>query len=186
MKSDQGDNYLSNYSDTDIAYMQSLSAAVVQRSPKYLLLMVSLMVVVVMTAIAWMGWAEIDVVVRGSGKVIPARQVQKIQSLEGGIVSEILVREGDQVEVRQPLMKISDIAFSGSYEENRLLYFELKAKSIRLRAEAYAEEFVKNDEVAKASPELLKSEESLFDSNRQQLKETLVFMKNKLANNKAA
>lgn len=173
MKSDQEDSHLSNYSDTDVAYMQSLSAAVVQRSPKYLLMMIGLTAAVVMAAIVWMGWAEIDVVVRGSGKVIPARQVQTIQSLEGGIISEILVKEGDQVVIRQPLMKISDIAFAGSYEENRLLYFELKAKSLRLRAEAYAEEFITNDEVAETYPELIKSEESLFDSNRQQLKETL-------------
>lgn len=173
MKSENHDNTHSNYSDTDIAYMQSLSAAVVQRSPKYLLTMIAITAVVVLVALIWMGWAEIDVVVRGSGKVIPARQVQLIQSLEGGIVSEILVREGDLVESNQPLVKISDVAFSGSFEENRLMYYQLRAKSARLKAEAYGLEFEHDKEVAKAAPELLKSEKSLFESNRQQLRKTL-------------
>lgn len=173
MKSEHHDSTTSKYSDSDIAYMQSLSAAVVQRSPKHLLMMVLIIAGVVFVSLFWMAWAEIDVVVRGDGKVIPARQIQLIQSLEGGIISEILVREGDLVESNQPLVKISDVAFSGSFEENRLMYFELKAKSARLKAEAYNENFEHDQELAKAAPELLKSEESLFDSNRQQLRETL-------------
>jgi len=173
MKSEHNDSSTTKYSDSDIAYMQSLSAAVVQRSPKHLLMMVSIIAVVVFVALIWMAWAEIDVVVRGDGKVIPARQVQIIQSLEGGIISEILVKEGDLVESNQPLVKISDVAFSGSFEENRLMYSELKAKSVRLKAEAYNKKFERDEELAKIAPELLKSEESLFETNRQQLRETL-------------
>jgi len=161
------------YSDSDIAYMQSLSAAVVQRSPKYLVMTVSIIAVFVLVALLWMGWAEIDVVVRGSGKVIPARQVQLIQSLEGGIITEILVREGDQVESNQPVIKISDIAFSSSFEENRLMYYELLSKSARLKAEANGDDFERNEKVTALFPELLESEESLFISNRRQLNETL-------------
>jgi len=161
------------YSDSDIAYMQSLSAAVVQRSPKYLVMTVSIIAVFVLVALLWMGWAEIDVVVRGSGKVIPARQVQLIQSLEGGIITEILVREGDQVESNQPVIKISDIAFSSSFEENRLMYYELLSKSARLKAEANGDDFERNEKVTALFPELLESEESLFMSNRRQLNETL-------------
>ncbi len=173
MKYEYHDTSTSEYSDLDVAYMQSLSAAVVQRSPKYLLSMVLIVLLVVLAAISWMGWAEIDVVVRGSGKVIPARQVQLIQSLEGGIVSEILVHEGDDVEIGQALIKISDIAFSSSYEENRLLYNELLAKSIRLNAEANNTEFKRDQKFTDMFPVLLGLEESLFQSNRLQLGETL-------------
>lgn len=173
MKSENHNNSIPTYSDIDIAYMQSLSAAVVQRSPKHLLMIVSIIALLVFVALLWMAWAEIDVVVRGNGKVIPARQVQLMQSLEGGIVSEILVREGDLVESNQPLIKISDVAFSSSFEENRLSYYELRAKSARLKAEAYGGEFEGDEEVAGMFPELLKAENSLFESNRQQLRETL-------------
>ena len=177
---------VARYSDSDIAYMQSLSAAVVQRSPRYLVLTVSIIALFVLVALAWMSWAEIDVVVRGSGKVIPARQVQVLQSLEGGIVSEILVREGDQVEFSQPLIKISDVAFSSSFEENRLLYYELLAKSARLKAEAHGVEFEHNDKVADVFPELLQSEKSLFESNRSQLSETLSIYEEQITQQQSA
>lgn len=174
------------YSDLDVAYMQSLSAAVVQRSPKYLVVTIAIIAVFVVIALVWMGWADIDVVVRGSGKVIPARHVQVIQSLEGGIVSEILVREGDQVESNQPVIKISDIAFSSSFEENRLRYYELLAKSARLKPEAHGGEFESNEKVAAVFPEVLESEKSLFESNRNQLKETLGIYEEQISQQQSA
>lgn len=186
MKSEHHDTSSHHYSDTDIAYMQSLSAAVVQRSPRYLMMMIAMLLLVVFVALVWMGWAEIDVVVRGNGKVVPARQVQLIQSLEGGIVSEILVREGDQVEINQPLIKISDVAFSSSYEENRLSYYELRAKSARLKAEAYGEEFVIDEELLKVSPELLEAEKSFHESNTQQLGKTLSIYEEQVSQQQSA
>ena len=185
MKSELTEEKPTKYSDRDVAYMQSLSAAVVERSPKHMLMVVSLIAAVVLVALLWMGWAEIDVVVRGTGKVIPARQVQKIQSLEGGIITEILVHEGDLVEISQPLLKISDVAFTSSFEENRLSYYELRAKSARLKAEAYTEEFVRDAEVEAASPALLLSEEGLFESIDNSYVKLLVSMKSRLVNRKA-
>ena len=186
MNSDYHYSTSSKHSDSDIAYMESLSAAVVQRSPKYLLMIISIISVVVFVAILWMAWAEIDVVVRGSGKVIPARQVQIIQSLEGGIISEILVHEGDLVDINQSLVKISDVAFSSSFEENRLKYYELKAKSARLKAEAHEKEFVRDEDVYAVLPELLKAERSLFESNRQQLQQSFSIYKEQVSQQQSA
>ena len=95
----------STFSDSDLAYMRSLSGAVVQRTPRFMIIMLMLLAFVFISMLGWMGIAEIDVVVRGNGKVIPSRQLQVIQSLEGGVVSEILVKEGDLVEITQPLIK---------------------------------------------------------------------------------
>ncbi|PCH60891.1 MAG: hemolysin secretion protein D [Gammaproteobacteria bacterium] len=159
--------------DQDIAYMRSLSAAVIQRSPRYLMMIVLLIVVLVGLVIAWMNWAQIDVVIRGNGKVVPAGQVQLVQSLEGGVVTAILVREGALVIAGQPLIKISDIAFSGSFEENRLIYYELKARSARLQAEATGLEFVRDEGLDQTEVHFLDSEQSLFESNRQQLDKTV-------------
>jgi adhesin transport system membrane fusion protein len=96
----------------DMQYMRSLSAAAVHRTPRYLIAVVMIIALFVIAAILWMNWAKIDVVIRGTGKVSPASQVQNIQSLEGGIVEEILVKEGQAVVVGQSLIKISDVAFS--------------------------------------------------------------------------
>lgn len=159
--------------DDDLAYMRSLAAAVEQRTPRYMATVVGILALALLALVLWMGWAEIDEVVRGGGKVIPSRQVQVIQSLEGGVVSEILVREGDLVDLGQPLMKISDIAFASSYGENRLHYLELRAKIARLTAEAEGAEWVGDPEVSAEAPALMYAERSLFESNREQLAETL-------------
>ncbi len=170
----------------DLAYMRSLSAAVAQRTPRYMIMVVAITTAFFAAAIGWMAWAEIDVVIRGSGKVSPASQVQNIQSLEGGIISEILVTEGQVVRMGQSLIKISDIAFSSSFEENRLRYLEMLARSSRLNAEAFDEPFVSNSEVLTTSPDLIRSEKSMLDSNRQQLKETLSIFEEKTSQQQSA
>ena len=169
--------------DADLAYMRSLAAAVVQRSPRYMVIILLVISLSVVSAIIWMSFAEIDIVVRGNGKVIPSSQLQIIQSLEGGVISEILVREGDIVKNNQPLIKISDIAFASSYEENQLHYLELRAKIARLTAEANATPFEEDKEVAKQDPLLMRSEKSLYESNKQQLEETLQILKEQMNQN---
>ena len=77
------------HDDADLAYMRSLSAAVVQRSPRHLMTTLLMMALSVAAAIAWMHHASIDVVVRGDGKVVPKQQLQVVQTLEGGVVAEI-------------------------------------------------------------------------------------------------
>jgi adhesin transport system membrane fusion protein len=120
-----------------------------------------------------MAWAELDTVVRAQGKVIPSSQVQKIQSLEGGVVSEILVHEGDSVDINQPLMKISDITFLSSYEENSIRYLELRARIVRLKAEANNTAFGQDADVAEKMPALLESAERLFQSNAEELAQSI-------------
>lgn len=170
----------------DMVYMRSLSAAVVHRTPRYLIAIVLVITLFVISAIVWMNWAQIDVVIRGSGKVSTASQVQNIQSLEGGIVSEIMVVEGQTVSADQPLIKISDVAFSSSFEENRLLYLDLLARSSRLNAQAFGTDFIPHPEVSAEAPELVKSEKSLFDSHLQQLKETLSIHDEKISQQESA
>lgn len=168
---------VSRYEEEDLKYMQSLASAVVQRSPRYMMMVLSLVTLSVITAIVWMGFAEIDVVVRGSGKVIPSQKLQVIQSLEGGVVSEILVHEGDLVDVSQPLIKISDVAFASSFGENQLHLLELKAKIVRLKAKADGSEFVPDPAIASEAPELLRSAEELYRSRVRELEQTVQILR---------
>jgi adhesin transport system membrane fusion protein len=170
----------------DLQYMRSLSAAAVHRTPRFLITVILIIALFFSVALAWMSWAKIDVVVRGSGKVTPASQVQSIQSLEGGIISDILVREGQSVRMSEPLIKISDIAFSSSFEENRLRYLELAAKTSRLNAEAFDQQFVADETVAKEAPELIEAERSLFESHLRQLQETLGILEEKINQQQSA
>ena len=97
----------------------------------------------------WAAVAQLDEVTRGEGKVIPSRQVQILQSIDGGLVSEILVHEGDVVEPDQLLIKIDETRFASSVKENRAQYFGLVARAARLKAISDGKPFVPPPEVVK-------------------------------------
>ena len=111
-------------------------------------------------AVTWASFAEIDELARGMGKVIPANKIQSIQNLDGDIVSELLIKEGDHVEKSEPLMKIDTIRFQASLEENKEIYLSLLAKRTRLNAEL---KFNSDKEVPKLIfPQELKSSDSMY------------------------
>lgn len=85
-------------------------------------------------AIIWAAYAPIEQVTRGEGKVIPSSQRQIIQNLEGGIVKAILVREGEQVTIGQPLLQLDDTRFRADFEEKNQDRLGIEADSIRLTA----------------------------------------------------
>jgi adhesin transport system membrane fusion protein len=161
------------YTPSDLAYMSSLSGAILQKSPVKSRLMLWIIFGVVVWLTAWASLAEIDELTRGVGRVIPSHQLQVIQNLEGGILSEILVDEGELVEKGQILVKIDDTSFSSSYEESLQRLSALKAKSIRLEAEATNRPFKATDEETEAMPDLIRQEKSLYVTNKRQLESSI-------------
>jgi adhesin transport system membrane fusion protein len=85
-------------------------------------------VAVVLLLILWSAFASIDEVTRGEGKVIPSRQLQVVQSLDGGVVSEILVREGQEVDAGQMLLRIDETRATSGVRESAAQAFALRAK----------------------------------------------------------
>lgn len=83
----------------------------------------------------WAYFAELDRVTRGQGKVIPSSQVQIIQSLDGGILQELYVKEGMQVKKGQILARIDDTRFRSDMAQQNKEVDSLRADIIRLRAE---------------------------------------------------
>lgn len=84
--------------------------------------------------ILWASLAHVDEVTRGDGRVIPSRQLQLVQSLDGGVVSEILVKEGQVVERDQLLLKIDETRATSGVRESAATGFALRARQARLRA----------------------------------------------------
>ncbi len=126
----------------------------------------------------WASWATLDEVTRGRGKVIPSRQVQKVQHLEGGIVAEILVAEGDTVEQGQVLMRIDNVRAASDYREKRARYLAIRAAIARLEAElAGASEIAFPREVLEEAREIADSERALFESRREELASRLEILK---------
>ena len=93
-----------------------------------------------MIFVLWATFATVDEFTRGFGKVIPSQDIQVVQNLEGGILAELFVREGQLVEKNKPLMRLDDTRFSSSFRENTLQLDYLKIKSARLQAEATGQE----------------------------------------------
>ena len=81
---------------------------------------------------AWSYFGKLDVVSVALGEVIPSSQVKSIQHLEGGIVREILVREGDAVKQGQPLVNLEPLASGADVEELNARVTSLRAEIARL------------------------------------------------------
>lgn len=157
------------YSPEDIAYMSSLSAAVLEQQSSKSHIVVWIACIGILWLIVWSSFAQIDERTRGSGKVIPSQKIQTIQNLEGGIVSEVFVQEGEHVKKGQPLMKIQDVGFTGSYNEKQLKINELQAKSYRLNAEASGQGFYVPRTDSPSMSQLVSQEANLHMSQQSQL-----------------
>lgn len=154
------------YSEKDYEFMNSLSAALLQKSPARISLVLKIWLFTIFALIVWASFAEVDEITRGNGKVIPYGQNQVIQNLEGGIVESILVKEGQKVKKGEVLLKINNSKSVSSSKTNRMKYNELFAKRLRLYAEANSLPFKApqtNDKDLKKQIELAKK---LYESNK--------------------
>ncbi|WP_297482609.1 biotin/lipoyl-binding protein, partial [Sulfurimonas sp.] len=135
-------NKSSKLTPNDYEFMNSLASAMLQSSPKKIRISIIFWVISLSVLIAWMAFANIDEIVRGSGEVIPRGDNKVVQNLEGGIVQEILTHEGAKVKKGDILLKIDNQKSVSSYESNKGSSLALKAKILRLRAESANKPFL--------------------------------------------
>src|SRR3546814_5098926 len=83
----------------------------------------------------WANYAVLDEVTRGEGTVVPSSRTQVIQNLEGGILADILVHEGDIVEAGDVLVRIENTIAQANLQDARSQYLTLQATEARLMAE---------------------------------------------------
>lgn len=131
--------------------------------------------------VLWAAVAQLDEVTRGEGKVIPSKQVQVLQSIDGGLVSEILVREGGVVQANQLLVKIDETRFVSSVKENRAQYLGLVARAARLKAMSDAKPFVPPPDVLKEAPEIVEQERLLYEAKRDEMTAAVSIARQQLA-----
>lgn len=165
----------------DIEFMSDVSSATMESSPRtgHMLLLLSLLFFI--CAGWWAHVTEIDEVTRGDGKVIPSSKIQIIQNLEGGIVREILVSEGEIVDKGDVLMKIDDTRFSSSFRESQLKYWELMARVARLEAEADGEPLVLPEKLLFEQPGLAANEQSLYETRKRELQNAIDVIEQQVA-----
>jgi adhesin transport system membrane fusion protein len=155
---------------SDFAFANDVRAAVELRTPKTsrLLLMATLAMIVV--GLLWAKFAILEEVKRGNGRVVPSRQIQVVQSLEGGIVSEILVQEGAIVRRDQPLVRIADTNFASQLGEVRERRGAMAARVARLEAEAQGRERPDfSADLIASAPQSVDAERAVFEARQRKL-----------------
>ena len=169
-----------NLSEEDKKYLSDINAAVLFGVPVRYHFLSILIISFIVTALYWANRAMLDEVTRGTGKIVPTTQIQTVQNLEGGILTEILVQEGSQVEKGQILMRLDDVQFSGKLSESKLRYYELLANFARLSAEVEDKELVMPDEILKNFPVLARRTTQLYQSRVAQHKATIRILEEKV------
>jgi len=161
------------HSEQDGDFDANADWAIAEQTPKGARIVIWLSVASLFILLLWSAFAVLDEVTRGEGKVIPSRQIQILQSMDGGIISEILAREGQTVKAGDLLLKVDPTRMVSSLRENQSQYLALLAKAARLRALAEGSRFVPPAEVANQAPEIVEQERSLYESRRAELDATI-------------
>ncbi|MBO6227040.1 MAG: HlyD family type I secretion periplasmic adaptor subunit, partial [Shewanella sp.] len=124
-----------NLTANDLDMVDDVYGAMMTDAPSGHRLIIWALAAMVVCFLLWAGFAKLDKVTTGTGKVIPSSQVQVIQSLDGGIMQELYVQEGEMVTKGQPLVRIDDTRFRSDYAQQEQEVFGLKTNAIRMRAE---------------------------------------------------
>lgn len=133
----------------------------------------------------WAGFAPIDEVARGDGKVIPSSQLQVVQSLDGGVVETLSVEEGELVQKGQLLVSIESTRFDSDVAEQMSRELSLQADIFRLSALVEGTDISFPEGFQKRAPRLVSVQRSLFESSRNELAEQKIIYQQQLEQREA-
>lgn len=164
-------------------FVADADTALLQQDPLRARMILKAVALIFLVLLLWAAIAEVDEITRGEGKVIPSRSLQVLQSLDGGIVTEILVQEGQDVNPGQVLLRLDQTRFVSNLRENQSQYYSLLAKAARLRALSDGKAFVVPQELAKNKDmsNLIEAERALYLSRQSELDATLSVVRQQLA-----
>ena len=172
LKSGWKDSILRYFKGSDSLQGQPLpevNKALIEDAPRVVRLTIYGIIGFFLFMLLWANFAVIDEVTRGDGKAIPSSKLQKIQNLEGGIVAELFVKEGQIVEAGAPLIRLDDTRFVSNVGETEADRLAMLLRVERLSAEVEDRPLSFPEDVMKAVPVQADNEKSLYESRRQQL-----------------
>lgn len=166
--------WLSRWKDdpdlTEPDFVRDADRFIIQQEPIRARILLRALFAVFILFVVWTAIVSIEEVTRGDGKVIPSRQLQILQSLDGGIVSEILVAEGQTVDAGQVMLQVDSTRFEASVNESRSQYLSLSARTARLRALAEGKPFELPAEVLAEDPQTADEERRLYEATASELR----------------
>lgn len=153
----------------DAEFVDGVAGADLRGPGRFAHLLLGVLVTFLVVFLAWASWAALEEVTRGEGRVIPSSEVQLVQNLEGGIVRELLVHEGEIVDAGQVLLRIDDTTAASTFREARARYLSLLAQSARLRAEIDETAVNFPPEVLNEARDAAENEQALFNARQDDL-----------------
>lgn len=166
-------HWLSRWQDdphqTERDFVRDADHFIIQQEPLRSRALLRALMIVILLFIVWCAIVSIDEITRGDGKVIPSRQLQILQSLDGGIVADIHVHEGQLVNVGQILLQVDPTRFESSVRESRSQYLSLAAKASRLQALGTGTPFEPSPEVVQEDPQTAEEERRLYETASSEL-----------------
>ncbi len=156
----------------DVALMSPVHAAQVLEPAPAAMYAVYLMLALLASAIAWAAVTKVDIVSKAPGRVVADGREQVIASLEGGILRELLVREGQQVAEGQDLAMLDPTRVEAQQAEGQAKRLALRGSIARLTAEASGKPLVFPDEVKQAKS-VVSGETESYEARRQSLAEAV-------------
>lgn len=156
----------------DAAYMNDIQESLLTQTTPGSRLILHLICVVLIGGLVWAYFARVEEITMGEAKIISKSREQIIQSLEGGILAEMNVREGDVVEKGQVLLKIDPTRAQASYREALSKVIGLKASITRLRAEAYQQP-LEFEEMVRVDEAVVQQETQAYNARKKALNESI-------------
>lgn len=138
------------------------------------------MVTAITLLLIWAAFAPLDEVARGEGRVIPSQQLQIVQSLDGGVVESIHVREGQVIDAGQLLISIDRTRFVSDLQERAAQAMALRAEIARLQALVTETDLVFDDDLRERSPSLVDNQTQLYLNSRAELEQQQSGLRNQL------
>lgn len=157
----------------DAAFMSDLRESLLIQSTPGSRSVLYIIAIIFIVGTIWAHYAKVEEITQGEGKIISKSREQVIESLEAGIIDEILVREGDIVQKGQPLLKINPTRASSTYQEMNAKLMGLKAMVARLQTEAYQIP-LKFPEELQQHPLLIEQETKAYNSRKKSLDDSLL------------
>lgn len=168
----------------DIDLTTDIRTSILTQSPRGGRAIIWVIFALFLMFMVWAYYSNIEQVTRGDGKVVPSTQIQIVQNLEGGILSEIMVDVGELVKKDQLLLRIDETRFSSSFNQNRVKYLSYKARAARLLSEANGTSFEVPQEVMAEKPEIGIREQELFESRKREFQSNMDILDEQISQRK--
>lgn len=173
-------SYFGSRDELGNAPLPEVRKALIEDAPRVVRLTIWALIGFILFLLVWAHFAVVEEVTRGEGKAVPSSRLQKIQNLEGGIVAEIFVHDGQVVEAGAPLLRLDDTRFASNVGETEADRLGLELRVERLKAEIAGvllsfPEALRSQAAVQADSEL-----ALFDSRQRQLHDEVAGLEEQL------